>query len=44
MADEDMQGMRIGVNNEDKRKAEKGVAGMTKVACPLFLHRTAFVT
>ena len=37
MADEDMQGIRVGVNDEGKRKAEKGVAGMKKVACPLFL-------
>jgi hypothetical protein len=33
MADEDMQGIRVGVRDEVKRKAEKGLAGMKKVAC-----------
>jgi WD40 repeat protein len=42
MADEDMQGIRVGVNDEEKRKTEKGVTGMNKVACPLFYLFTCY--
>jgi hypothetical protein len=38
MADEDMQGIRVGVNYEEKRKAEKRVAGMKKQPVPFISH------